>query len=181
MTNRAIATRYARALFDVSRASGDPEQTDRDLTAFQNLLAGHEVLNSALLNPAISAPRKRAVVEALLERTETTAIVRRLLLMLAERDRLTLLDDLIEVYRDLLMDHLGVVRARITTAEPLDADRVQSITTTLARATGREVLVETAVDDTLVGGMVTQIGSTVFDGSLAHHLGRLRQRFMTGT
>ncbi len=181
MTNRAAAVRYARALFEVSRDSGDPEQTDRDLSAFQTIVEDHAALSRTLLNPAIPSVRKRVVVDAILTKTETSAIVTRLLLMLADRDRLSLLPDLREVYGDLLMDHLGVVRARITTAEPLDTARLESITQTLATATGRKVTIQTTVDDAIVGGMVTQIGSTVFDGSLAHHLGRLRQRFMTGT
>lgn len=181
MTNRAVAARYARALFEVSRDNGDPEQTDCDLSAFQAILDGHAGLKNSLLNPAISSVRKHAVVDAILAKTKTSAVVKRLLLMLAERNRLNLLPDLHEVYGDLLMDYLGVLRARITTAEPLEAARLESLIETLATATGRKVTVETSVDDALVGGMITQIGNTVFDGSLAHHLRRLRQRFMTST
>ena len=178
MTNRAAATRYARALFEVSLDGGDPERAERELSAFQELLDGHRTLASALVNPAISPMRKRAVMAAILEPAETAEVLKRLLLMLAERDRLGLLPDLIDVYRERLMDHLEIVRARVTTAQPLDAARVESISQTLAAATGRKVTIETAVDDSLVGGIVTQIGSTVYDGSLAHHLGRLKQRFM---
>lgn len=178
MTNRAAATRYARALFEVSRDSGDPERTAVDLAAFANIIEGHATLRAALLNPAISSVRKRAVVDAILARTGTAGIVKRLLLMLAERDRLGLLPAIQESYGDRLLEHLGVVRARIATATPLEPSRIESMTRTLARLTGREVKIETEVDDTLVGGVVTQIGSTVFDGSVAHHLGRLRHRFL---
>ena len=99
--------------------------------------------------------------------------------MLAERGRLHLLPLLLAAYRDRLAAHLGIMRARVTTAAPLDPGRVASITERLKAATGRQVTVETAVDESLVGGMVTRIGGTIFDGSLAHHLDRLRQRFMT--
>ena len=180
MTDQAAATRYARALFEVSLDSGDVERTERDLIAFQTLVDGHRMLARALLNPAIPPARKRAVIAAILERTpETAPVVRRLLRMLAERDRLSLLPALIEAYRDRLMDYRQIVRARVTTAEPLEAGRVASITRTLEAATGRQVTIETAVDAGLVGGLVTEIGGTVFDGSLAHHLDSLRQRFMT--
>ena len=112
---------------------------------------------------------------------QLSAVAERLLLMLADRDRLELLPEVCEIYNALLMDHRGVVRARITTAEPLDTLHLESMVQALAKATGRKIKVETSVDETLVGGMVTQIGSTVFDGSIAHHLVRLRQRFITGT
>ena len=180
MTEQAAAKRYARALFEVSLDSSDPQRTERDIAAFQALVDGHPTLRRVLLNRAISTVAKRAIVAAILDRTpETSPVVRRLLLMLAERGRLHLLSALLAVYRDRLMAHLGVVRAAVTTSEPLDSGRVASITQKLKAATGRHVTIETAVDESLVGGMVTRIGGTIFDGSLAHHLDRLRQRFMT--
>ena len=180
MTEQAAATRYGRALFDVSVDLGDARRTERDIVAFQDLVDGHETLARVVRNRAISPVVKRAIVAGILDRTPRMSdVVKRLLLMLAERGRLHLLPALLAVYRDRLMEHLGVVRARVTTAEPLDRKRVASITGTLNAATGRQVTIETAVDENLVGGMVTRIGGTVFDGSVACHLDRLRQRFMT--
>ncbi len=180
MTEQAAANRYARALFEVSLDSSDPQRTANDIAAFQQLVDGHATLGRVLLNRAISTVAKRAIVAAILDRTpKTSPVVRRLLLMLAERGRLHLLPALQSVYRERLMAHLGTVRARVTTAEPLDSRRVASITRRLKDATGRQVTIDAAVDESLVGGMVTQIGGTVFDGSLAHHLDRLRQRFLT--
>ena len=179
MTEQAAATRYARALFDVSLDGHDPQRTERDVAAFQELVDGHPTLARVLLNRAIPPVRKREIVAVILDRTPATSpVVRRLLLMLAERGRLGLLPALLAVYRDRLLDHLRIVRARVTTAEPLDAGRVASITRSLEAATGRQVRIETAVDASLVGGMVTRIGGTVFDGSVARHLDRLKQRFM---
>ena len=179
MTEQAAATRYARALFEVSLDRGDPRQTERDVAAFQELVEAHEMLGRVVFNRAISPVAKKAIVAAVLDRTpKTSEVVRRLLLMLAERGRLHLLPVLLAVYRDRLMEHLGVVRARLTTAAPLDGRRVASINERLKAATGRQVTIETTVDENLMGGMVTRIGGTVFDGSLAHHLDRLRQRFM---
>ena len=180
MTEQAAAGRYARALFEVSLERGDAQQSERGIAAFQDLVDGHPTLGSVVHNRAISPVAKRAIVAAILDRTpKTSAVVKRLLLMLAERGRLHLLPVLLAAYRERLMDHRGIVRARVTTAAPLNRRRVASITERLTAATGRQVTLETAVDENLVGGMVTRIGGTVFDGSLAHHLHRLRQRFLT--
>tara|TARA_B100001765_G_C19389773_1_gene287349 strand:- start:176 stop:721 length:546 start_codon:yes stop_codon:yes gene_type:complete len=181
MTNRAVAARYARALFEVSRDSGDVEKTEQDILLFQQLLNDHDTLRKVLFNPAISVLDKRGLVQAVLSKMLLSAVAERLLLMLADRDRLELLPEVSEIYNVFLMDHLGIVRARITTAVPLESSHVESMVEALASATGRKIKIETSVDDTLVGGMMTQIGSTVFDGSIAHHLDRLRQRFITGT
>ena len=110
---------------------------------------------------------------------EVQTVTRRLLTLLADRDRLSILGEILDVYRDRLMELRGVVRARITTASELSATRVAEITARLERATGKQVEVKTGVDAALLGGMVTQIGSTVYDGSIAGHLDRLRNRFLS--
>lgn len=179
MTEQAAATRYARALFEVSVERDDPQRTEREVAAFQELVDGHPTLGRVVRNRAISPVAKRAIVAAILDRTRPASpVAGRLLLMLAERGRLHLLPALLAGYRDRLLEHRGAVRARVTTAEPLGSARVASVTRKLQEAVGRQVTIETAVDERLLGGMVTRIGGTVFDGSLAHHLDRLRQRFL---
>src|SRR5512145_799988 len=114
MTSRATAKRYARALFDVARAErADFDRIDRELGDFSNLVAANEMLQRALTNPAVPASKKRAVVEQLVAPAGLLVAVSKLLLLLAERDRLGLLPELIEEFRSRLMDHLNVVRAQV--------------------------------------------------------------------
>lgn len=175
MTSRASALRYARALFDVALAERvDVQQLERELTAFLELIGGHEALMRALMNPAVPAPRKRAVVAELLERSGgTSAPLAKLLLLLAERDRLALLPDLLEAYRSRLLDHLKIVRAEVVTAAPLSDDRAAALRAGLSRVTGRQVHLETRVDPEILGGAVARIGSTVYDGSLTRQLEKM--------
>ena len=178
MTQRAAATRYARALLEVSLQDGDPDRVERDLAVFAKLLDEHPTLGRALLNPAVSPARKRAVVSAMAEQGgRTSPIVERLLSMLAERDRLSLVPELLDVYRERLRDHRGIMRAQLTTAAPLDDRRAAAFAEALGRATGRQVRVERNVDAALVGGLIAQVGGTVYDGSVARHLERLRHAF----
>ncbi|MEE3201896.1 MAG: F0F1 ATP synthase subunit delta, partial [Acidobacteriota bacterium] len=93
MTNRAVAARYARALFEVSRDSGDVEKTEQDILLFQQLLNDHDTLRKVLFNPAISVLDKRGLVQAVLSKMLLSAVAERLLLMLADRDRLELLPE----------------------------------------------------------------------------------------
>ena len=179
MTNSAVAMRYARALLEVSRRDADPERVDRELSAVAKLIDSHPDLAGSFANPAIQPVRKRALMTALIPvMGDISAVTRRLLVLLADRDRVSLLDEICNVYRNGLMDLRGVARAQITTAFQLSPDRVEGITQALGGATGRQVEVHTGVDPDLLGGMVTQIGSTVFDGSVAGHLNRLRRQFL---
>ena len=105
MTNRAAAMRYARALLEISQKDGDPERAERELSAFVGLMHGHARLNSSLVSPAVPPASKRALIDALTARAgDLSAITVRLLLLLADRDRLTLLSEILDVYRDRLMD-----------------------------------------------------------------------------
>jgi F-type H+-transporting ATPase subunit delta len=175
MSNRSSAARYARALLDVSRAESDPQVAERDLASFVSLVRSNETLERVLTSPGVPAPRKAALVAELLARLQLATPVARLLSMLAQRDRLVLLPDLLEEYGKRLMDHLQVVRAEVTTAVPLPADRVEALRRALARKTGRTVQLATSVDPALIGGVVTRIGSVVYDGSVRRQLERIRE------
>ena len=126
MTSRVAATRYARALFDVALAEGqDLDQIGRELSGDRRARLGQRgAARGRSRTPAIPAARKRAVVEALLSHSPVNALLARTLLLLADRDRLALLPDFADAFRSRLMDHQQVVRAEVTTAMELPADRV---------------------------------------------------------
>ena len=178
MSGRASAARYARALLDVAIKEADPAQAEKDLAAFADLVAGHPDLRCALTNPAIPAAAKHRVTQDLIARLAPMAPVGKLLLMLADRDRLVLLPDLLDVYRERLMEHQNIVRAEVTTAAPLAPGHAEQLQQRLSQVTGRTVTMTTNVDPTLVGGIVARIGSTVYDGSVATQLEKMRQRLL---
>ena len=176
MSTRASAARYAKALFDVATAESTPEQTEKDLTVFSDLLRAHADLRMALVSPAVPAARKRGVVAQLLDRLQPSSPVRKLLLLLAERDRLELVPDLVAVYHERVMEHLRIVQAEVTTAAPLPPEQAAQLQQRLGTIIGRTVTLTTKVDPGVIGGMVTRIGSTVYDGSVATQLAALPQR-----
>jgi F-type H+-transporting ATPase subunit delta len=179
VTNRAAAHRYARALFDVAlKERVDLPAVEERLADFTRLFSEHAGLAQALLNPAVPAPRKRAVVDQLVTRAAVPAVLAKLLLLLAERDRLVLLPDLLAAFRDRLLDHLRVVRAEVASAAPLDAARAKTIEASLERATGRRVQLTTRVQPELVGGLVARVGGTVYDASVTTQLRKMRQRLV---
>ena len=162
------------------KEQADLEGLERDLAAFSALLSEHPALAKVLLNPAVPVPRKRAAVVELTAQMSPAPIVGKLLVLLAERDRLVLLPDLLASYRDRLLAHRNVVRAELTTATPLDSSRAAAIEQQLARATGRTVTLQTRTDPGIIGGVVARIGSTVYDGSVTRQLERIKDRLTEG-
>lgn len=181
MTNRSSATRYARALLDVSRKEGDPQAAERDLSAFVSLVEDHPPLGRALENPAIPASRKTALVSELLTRLASGQVVRKLLVMLAERDRMVLLPDLLDEYRRRLMEFQNIVQAKVTSAVPLPEGTVLAIEIAIAERTGRTVSMTAGVDESLLGGVVTRVGSVVYDGSVKRQLEKMKDALTSAT
>jgi F-type H+-transporting ATPase subunit delta len=177
VTNTTAAARYARALFDVAQKEGaDLARIESQLAGFAQLLEQHDALGKVLINPAVPAPKKKDAVAALVARLELSPILGKLFVLLAEKDRLILIPLLRDSYRQHLLDAQHVVRAEVTTAEAIAADRATDIERSLARATGLTVQLSTRVDPAIVGGLVARVGGTVFDASVTGHLQRLKQR-----
>lgn len=180
MTNRAAAARYARALLDVSVREGDPQQVEQALAGVVDFFRGQPTLEKILLSPAVPVTRKRALMTDLTTRATLTPVVAKLLVLLAERDRLVLLPELLTAYQERLLKHLQIVRAEVTTAVPLPTDRAQALEQRLATVTGQRVSLATRVDPSIIGGVVTRIGSTIYDGSVTRQLERMQEKLAEG-
>jgi F-type H+-transporting ATPase subunit delta len=179
VTNKTAAIRYARALLDVAvKEKADLEQIENELSQFAGLFTQYPLLEKVLLNPAVPVPRKRAAVTDILAQAKFMPIVSKLLALLADRDRLVLVPDLLSAYRDRLLDFRGVVRAEVTTAAALDQPRADAIQKGLAALTGRTVLLATKIDPTIIGGLIARIGSTVYDGSVTRQLEKMKERLV---
>jgi F-type H+-transporting ATPase subunit delta len=175
-----IAGRFARALFDVAVKEADPQRVERELSDLVELLRANPVLQKALANRIIPADRKRRTLRTIGERAGWAPVLAKALDLLVERDAIAILPDVLERYRQRLMEHLGTVRAEVTSAIPLPADRVDAIRAALAAATGKQVLLEARVDPGLIGGVVAKVGSTVYDGSITRQLERIRDTLVQG-
>src|SRR5581483_5848022 len=106
-----------------------------------------------LLNPKVArATKRKALEDALSGRIDR--LVLNLLLLLVEKDRIAALPLIAEQFEQLVLQHRGIARARVTTAVPLDASDRQRVAARLEELTGRRVELETAVDPAIMGGLV---------------------------
>jgi len=177
MSTRSTARRYASSLFDVARKSGKEDLVGTQLAELSQLIAGHADLRATLESPAIPISVKKNLVTALLKAaTGLSDEVSRTLQLLADRDRLAMLPDLVTAYNDRLMTERNVVPAEVVTAVPLSADHRTALTTALGKAAGGQITLTERVDPGIVGGVVAKVGSVVFDGSVVRQLERLREK-----
>ena len=174
----SVARRYARALFGIGVDAGTFEALGQEIGDLAALWTAAADLRELLENPVFRPDEKRKVLEQILPRVAPTAEVRRLAMLLLERRRITLLPAIARAYRDLADAHTGRVRARVTSAEPLTAAAADRVRRALEERTGKKVIVETAVDPSLIGGVVAQVGDLVLDGSVRTQLADLRSKLL---
>ncbi len=171
----SIARRYAKALFGLAVDQDRVEPWSDSLLALKGAVESSPDLKDVLSNPVYSKEQRRAIVGQLADAVHLDADPTNLLYVLAERNRLGYLGAIVDTYRELADAHLGRVRARVTSAVPLDAAAAQAIAERLAAATRAKVILERAVDPALLGGVVAQVGSVVYDGSVRTQLEDLRK------
>ena len=171
--------RATPAPFSTSR----PRKRIRSASATELADAGHGDRREPRVEPSAPEPARAAGVQGergpRARRTRRPgAAARQLLVLLAERGRLELLPALLEVYRERLLAHQNIVRASVTSAAPLSADTVNKLEHRLSEVTGKQVQLGAAVDPALIGGIVTRIGSTVYDGSVKTQLQKMKQQLI---
>ncbi len=172
----SIARRYAKALFSLAVDSGRVEPWAQSLEALRQAVEASPDLRDVLSNPVYSKDQRRAIVEKLAAGLKLEAEPANLLFLLGDRNRLGYLAAVVEVFRELADQHLGRVRARVTSAVKLDDVAAQAIAEKLSQASRAKVLLEREVDPSLLGGVVAQVGSLVFDGSVRAQLEDLRRQ-----
>jgi len=170
---QTVARRYATALADVAIERREEREIKNELDQWAEMIEAHPQLKEVFANPTIVYDHKRKLLEELISRTrvrETTASFLRVLL---KNQRLSQLREVAARYGQVLDERGGIVSAHVTTARPIPEDLKNSLHDTLTAVTGRKVRLSFATDETIIGGLVARIGSTIFDGSVQSQLDRL--------
>lgn len=172
----SIARRYAKALFDLAVEQGKVEAWAQSLGALQEAVEASPELRDVLVNPIYTREQRRAIGGKIAAALQLDAEPANLLYLLGDRNRLTYLGAVVDVFQDLADQQLGRLRARIVSAVPLDVPSAQAIADKLARATRSQVILDRSVDPDLLGGVVAEVGSLTYDGSVRSQLEELRRQ-----
>jgi F-type H+-transporting ATPase subunit delta len=174
----SIARRYARALFSIGVDQRNFEVLGGELDALAALWTEATEVRQSLSNPIFKSSQKRAILQGLLPRVAPTREVQSLAFLLLERGRISALPAIARAYQEMCDDKLGRARATVRSARPLDGATENEIRRVLERRTGRNVIMTTEVDPSLVGGIVAQVAGLVIDGSVRARLHALRSKIL---
>lgn len=170
-----LASRYSKALFELAKESGDQEKVFGEVRAFSDLLEKNEEIKSFLTNPLIKSEDKEAALQKALNNSGIGDLAKNFLLVLAQKDRLELFEEIVEALQFQTDEAHGVTRGLVRSATVLGPSEREGVEKTVSKVTGKQVILTYKEDPTLIGGVVAQVGSFTFDDSLASHLTRLKE------
>ena len=176
MSVQMIARRYASALADVILQHGEAKEVQHELQQWEELLQTNAALQEVFRNPTIALDQKRAVLNKLIDHTKPRPITTNFLKVLLQNQRLTELPEINRKLADILDERAGMVAAMVTTARPVPDNIQRSLEQRLTTLTQKKVRLNFQQDPDLIGGLVTRIGSTVYDGSVRNHLTLIKER-----
>ena len=169
----AVAT-YAEALFEAARERDELEEVLSDLQEFVTALQETEELRLFFYGGQVPERQKRRALDGLTEgmKTSTTNFLK----VLVDNGREEILEVVLRRYEEILKEHLGRIEVEVTTAVKLSEESECRLRERLGNVLeGREVILETNVDQDLIGGAVFRFGGRMMDGSIRGRLESLRE------
>ena len=180
MINNSIARRYAKALVQLGAEGGLVDLFRDELSGIDRLFSGNAELRAAFSNPALTVEQKKAIMKEIVAKSGVSELVGNFLMLLVDKNRVAFLGQIIQSYEKLADEFSGVIRPLIKTAFALDASQVAAIQGALEKKTGKKVVPQVAVDQSLLGGVVTQIGDIAYDSSVKTQLKRIQDILQKG-
>lgn len=165
-----LAGRYATALFDLAHESAAIDAVSASLATLRRALGESDALTALVASPVVARDDAAKAVSAVAKSLKLDSLSAKFLGVLAENRRLASLRDMIAAFDAIVAAHRGEVTAQVTSAHPLTADQLKTLSANLKSRVGRDVTVAATVDPAILGGLVVQLGSQLIDGSIRTRL-----------
>lgn len=180
MIGFVLARRYAKALIDLSEDAGKISEVGEELVQIADVFDRSPELAHLFTDPTVRSRKKEEILRDVLEKGKTGDLTGRFLVLLLDKGRLLGIREIADAYRDLADVRENRVRARVQSAVPLEDKEVERFRKVLSGLSGKEVVIEVEIDEGLVGGIVTRLGSEVYDGSLKNQLRQVKENLSKG-
>jgi F-type H+-transporting ATPase subunit delta len=178
MIPEPAARRYAEAAHLIAKEQSREDEWADSLRAIAALFDNADAARF-FANSGIPVDAKNKLLENSLSGLSTDIVNFARLLLRRQRTRLA--PQIAQAYQELLDKEKGVVHATVISAVPLSDDELRETTRKIEEMTGGRVIVETEVNESILGGLVVRIGDRLIDGSTRSKLLALKQRLSGAT
>ena len=180
MSQNVIARRYAKALINLVVQEKELEIVEQSLTDFTKSYRKSLDLQVTLANSKLPIATKTEILKEILATMKLPELVCKFIRLLYAKRRLELLPEITTAFQALLQERLGRVNAYVTVAKKLSKADQTKLQQQFSAYTGKKVKIHVTTDASIIGGIITRIGSIVIDGSIRNQLIQVRQSIITG-
>lgn len=170
-----LSNRYAKAIFDAAKSSKKLDEVAKDLSSIAELIASNSELESMLASGAIVKEKMKEIFSSVCDKVKVNEITRNALLVIAENKRGSIIPQIAAKFNALILADKNTVKAEVFSAKALNDNELKQVADTLSKSTGKTVIANNKVQKDIIGGLRVQMGSTLFDDSVATKLERLKQ------
>ncbi len=175
----AVASRYARALVDVVMEQKiDPATAVQQVNSIVEAIKDSPDLRKVWEAPDIPAAQKRNLLDAIGKQVGLSRMIRNFFAVLIDHQRIAMLEKIARQFEVELDARLGFAEAQVTSARPLSDGEKRELESRVATMTGKKVRARYAANPELLGGVMVQVGSTIYDGTVRGQLEKLRQQLV---
>ncbi len=169
-----IAARYATAVFELAKEGGALEALEGDVDVLQGMLAESADFRELISSPIYSRDAQGAAVTAIAKKAGLSDTVANTLALMASKRRLFVLPQLTRALRERIAAEKGEVTADVTSAKALTQAQADKLAAALKSVVGKDVKMNSSVDESLIGGLVVKVGSKMIDTSIRSRLAALQ-------
>ncbi len=169
-----IAQRYATAVFELAKEDKKLAAVEKDLAALDEALSGSPEFAAMISSPVYSREDQTKAVTALAKKMKLSPAITGVLGVMGEKRRLFVLPQFVTALRDAIADDKGEVTAEVTAAKSMTKAQQDKLAKALKAAVGKDVKINVAVDESLIGGLVVKVGSKMIDSSIRSRLSALQ-------
>lgn len=173
-----VARRYAKALLELGTELGQLDALVEEIGAVAASYEGSAELRAALENPLLSYAVKKSIVTDVAQAIGLSQMALNTVHLLNDRRRMPALPGIAKLLREMSDKKKGLLRAEVVTAAPLSDAYYARLKQQLEKMTGRSVVLDKREDPSILAGVITRIGDTVYDGSLRSRLHEIKHALL---
>lgn len=175
-----VSKRYAKALIDLASEEKIVDQIEKNFGITVQTIVQDRKLRNFFFNPVYNSEDKQKLLGMVTKEMEISGLLKRFLMLLIEKDRFPQVEEIFAEYVHFSDQLNNRAEAEVTAAVPLKKEVQKKLQTKLEKLTGKNIYLKVSQDPSLIGGVITRIGSVVYDGSIKSQMAKLKNQIIKG-
>ena len=172
------ANRYSLALFELASESNSLNQIEKNSSAMLNLISKNKDFNDLIKDPTLSRETLIEIINKISENFKLETLFKNFLSFLITKRRFFYLEQILSSFNETCSEKRGELKAEIKSAKQLTQDEIDMITDELSNNFKSKIKLNYKLDQSLIGGLVVQVGSTMIDTSIKNKLQQIESKMI---